>query len=146
MSIRVVLALALAAVGLPAAAAEFRSTVEAATILYDAPSTRSRKLYVVGRGYPVEVIVTLEGWQKVRDVSGELAWVESRALAARRTVMVRARVAVVREAPDEGGKVAFQAAQNVLLDLVEVVPGGWVRVQHADGTGGFVLASQIWGA
>jgi SH3 domain protein len=136
---------AAAAASLSAAAAEFRSTAEAATILYDAPSNRSKKLYVVSRGYPVQVIVTVEGWQKVRDASGELAWVESKALAARRTVVVRARVADVREAPDDASKVAFQAAQNVLLELVEAVPGGWARVQHADGSAGFVRASQLWG-
>jgi len=136
---------AAAAVCPPAAAAEFRSTAEAATILYDAPSNRSKKLYVVGRGYPVEVIVTVEGWQKVRDASGELAWVESKALAARRTVVVRARVADVREAPDEGSKVAFQVAQSVLLEFVEAVPGGWARVQHVDGSGGFVRTNQLWG-
>ena len=40
---------------------------EAATVLYDAPSAKSRPLFVVNRGYPVEIIVTVEGWTKVRD-------------------------------------------------------------------------------
>ena len=37
----------------PAIAADFRSTTEAATVWYDAPSTKAKRLYVVGRGYPL---------------------------------------------------------------------------------------------
>src|SRR4051794_9997129 len=67
---------------LPAAALEFRSTIEPATILYDGPSVRSQKVFVVGRDYPFEVVVSLEGWAKVRDVAGApLAWVERKALS-----------------------------------------------------------------
>jgi len=71
---------AVGALGLVAGAeaAEYRSTVEAATVWYDAPSTKARRLYVVGRGYPVEVLVTLEGWIKVRDAAGSIGWVEAK--------------------------------------------------------------------
>ncbi|HEX9686982.1 MAG TPA: hypothetical protein VGA25_14145, partial [Burkholderiales bacterium] len=46
----------------PAAAAEFRSVAESAAVLYDAPSAKAKKLYVVNLGYPVEVVVVVEGW------------------------------------------------------------------------------------
>src|SRR5205814_1003442 len=47
--------------------AEFMSTSDAATILYDAPSARAKPLFVLGRDTPLEVIVPVEGWTKVRD-------------------------------------------------------------------------------
>jgi SH3-like domain-containing protein len=128
------------------AAADFRSVAENAAVLYDAPSAKAKKLYVVSHGYPVEVLVLVEGWSKVRDVSGELTWIESRQLSDKRTVMVRTPLAQVREAADDNAPIAFQAQQNVLLELLEVAGGGWLRVRHRDGQSGYVRVAQVWGA
>jgi SH3-like domain-containing protein len=130
----------------PAHALEFRSIAEPAAILYDAPSAKGKKLYVVGRGYPVEVVVVVEGWVKVRDAAGELSWIESRQLSDRRTVMVKVALAQIHESADERAPVVFQAQQNVILDLIEVAAGGWLRVRHRDGQAGFVKVTQVWGA
>lgn len=127
------------------AAAEFRSVAEPAAVLYDAPSGKARKLYVVSQGYPVEIVVVVEGWSKVRDVNGELTWVESKLLSDKRTVMVRTPLAQVRAAADDNAPVVFQAQQHVLLDLLEVA-GGWLRVRHSDGESGYVRVAQVWGA
>jgi len=127
------------------AAAEFRSVAENAAILYDAPSAKAKKLFVVSHGYPFEVVVVVEGWSKVRDASGEMTWVESRQLADRRTVLVKVSIAQVREAANDNAPVVFQAQLNVLLDLLEVT-GGWLRVRHRDGQTGYVRVSEVWGA
>jgi SH3-like domain-containing protein len=126
-------------------ALEFRTVNDAAAVLYDAPSARSQKLYILNRGYPVEVIVAVEGWVKVRDAQGGLAWIESKQLTDKRTVLVRAPVAQIRQKPDDAAPVLFQAQQNVLLELVEVA-GTWVQVRHRDGGTGYVKAQQVWGA
>ena len=52
-------------------AAEFRSVADSAAVLYDAPSAKATKLYVVGRSYPLEIVVGLGGWTKIRDAGGE---------------------------------------------------------------------------
>ena len=114
-------------------------------MLYDAPSAKSKKLYVVNHGYPLEIVVVVEGWSKVRDASGDLMWIESRHLADRRTVLVKAPLAQVREAADDSAPMVFQAQQNVLLELLEVA-GGWLRVRHRDGQAGYVRVTQVWGA
>jgi SH3-like domain-containing protein len=144
-----IVTLAVAAAGLgwagAGAAADFRSVAENAAVLYDAPSAKAKKLYVVSHGYPVEVLVLVEGWSKVRDVSGELTWIESKQLSDKRTVMVRTPLAQVREAADDNAPVVFQAQQNVLLELLEVASGGWLRVRHRDGQSGYVRVAQVWG-
>ena len=127
------------------AAADFRSVAENAAVLYDAPSAKAKKLYVVSHGYPVEVVVVVEGWSKVRDASGEMTWIESKQLSDKRTVMVRMPLAQVREAADDNAPVAFQAQQHVLLELMEVASGGWLRVRHRDGQSGYVRVAQVWG-
>jgi SH3-like domain-containing protein len=129
----------------PAAAFEFRSVGETAAVLYDAPSAKSKKLYVVSRGYPLEVVVVVEGWSKVRDASGDLTWIETRNLAAARTVMVKVPLAQVRDRADDAAPVAFQAQQNVILDLLEVA-GAWLHVRHRDGQTGYIKVGQVWGA
>ena len=126
-------------------AAEFRSVQENAAVLYDAPSRAATPLFVVQRNYPLEVIVNLDAWIKVRDHAGALSWVEKKALGDKRMVLVTGASAQVRVRAEEGAPAAFVAAQNVALELVEVTPNGWLRVRHADGAAGFVRAAQVWG-
>jgi len=140
-----VLLAVLVGTALSAVALEFRTVAENAAILYDAPSVKSKKLYVVSRGYPLEVLVRVEGWVKVRDSAGALTWIESRALGERRTVMVRVPVAQVLGEAQDGAAIVFEAQRDVVLDLVEVAAGGWVRVRHDDGATGFIRVNQVWG-
>jgi SH3-like domain-containing protein len=127
-------------------AGEFRSIGGKAAVLYDAPSSKANKRYVLTQGYPVEVVVVVEGWTKVRDAKGELTWIENKHLAEKRFLLVTAPVAQIRERAEDGATVAFEAEENVLLELLEVVRGGWLRVRHRDGQEGFVKVTQVWGA
>ena len=134
----------LAGLSLPAQAVEYR-TVESATVLYDAPSVKGAKLFVVRRGTPVEVVVTLDKWIKVREPGGSLNWVERRVLANRRTVLVTAERAAVRREARDDAPLSFEAARNVVLELAEPPSLGWVKVRHADGLIGYIRAGDIWG-
>jgi len=127
-----------------AAASDYRSIVEPA-VLYDAPSVRATKLYVIGREVPVELIASDGTWAKVRDASGELAWIERSALSEHRTVVVTAPVADVREKADETAPLAFRAQEGVLLELLDLDQIGWVHVRHRDGSTGYVRLSEVWG-
>jgi SH3 domain protein len=136
---------AAALAALPAAAGEFRSVADNAAVLYDAPSVKSRKVYVVSHGYPVEVVVVVEGWTKVRDAGGDLTWIESKRLRDKRTVLVKAGLAQVREAASDTAPLVFEAAPDVILELLGIVGGGWLRVRHRDGQAGYVRVAQVWG-
>lgn len=139
------LALLLAAgLALPALAVEFR-TVEVPAVLYDAPSQKGSKLFVIKRNTPVEAVVSLEGWVKVRDSEGGLAWIEKKNLSDRRSLIVTADRAEVRQSPGDAAGLVFEAEKSVSLDYVETMPGGWVKVRHRDGQSGFVRANQVWG-
>src|SRR5207248_5544737 len=97
-----------------AATAEFRATSDAATILYDAPSARAKPLFVYGRDVPLETLVSVEGFTKVRDSSGTIGWIANRALADKRMLVVRASIADVRANPEDAATVVFRAEQSVL--------------------------------
>ena len=126
-------------------ATEFRSVVDSAAVLYDAPSRAATPVFVVSKSYPLEVIVNLEAWVKVRDHTGALSWVEAKALGAKRMVLVTAPSAEARVRPEDGAPLAFVAAQNVALELLEAGPAGWLRVRHADGANGYMRATLLWG-
>ena len=145
-------AVALSASVSPASGADFLSTSDGATILYDAPSARAKPLFVLGRDTPLEIIVPVEGWTKVRDAGGTIGWVEKGHLAERRMLVVRVAVADVRSSPDEGAALAFRAENGVLLELAESAASaattttpGWVKVRHRDGQSGFVRITQVFG-
>ena len=128
----------------PAHALDYRTLAEAAPV-YDAPSAKSKPLFVVLAGTPVELVVSLEGWSKVRDNRGDLVWVEKKYLAEKRSVIVRAERAQVRAAADDKAALVFEAERDVVLELLEAVPGGWAKVKHRDGQSGFLKAPQVWG-
>lgn len=127
----------------PALALDYRSVAEA-TALYDAPSQKAKPLFAIARGTPLELVVTVEGWVKVRDQKGDLAWIEKRLLAEKRTVIVRGDRAQVRAQADDKAPLVFDAEKDVVLDLVEPA-AGWAKVKHRDGQQGFVKAAQVWG-
>jgi SH3-like domain-containing protein len=138
-------AAALLALTTYAYATEFRSVADNAAVLYDAPSVKAKKLFVLGRNYPVEIVVVVEGWTKIRDAGGDLAWIETKSLSEHRTVVVTAKLADIRQAADDRAPVVFEAEQNVLLDLNELTGTGWARVTHRDGQSGYVRLNQVWG-
>lgn len=122
---------------------EFRSVANAAAVLYDAPSAKAKKLYIVNRGYPLEVTVQLRDWAKVRDANGTFTWIERKELADRRTALVKVPLAQVRQAADDKSPLAFEAQQGVVLDVVGT-DAGWLQVRHEDATG-YVRMAQVWG-
>jgi SH3-like domain-containing protein len=128
----------------PAHALDYRTLAEAAPV-YDAPSAKSKPLFVVLAGTPVELVVSLEGWSKVRDSHGDLVWIEKKHLAEKRNVIVRADRAQVRAAAEDKAALVFEAERDVVLELLEAAPGGWAKVKHRDGQSGFLKAPQVWG-
>jgi SH3-like domain-containing protein len=126
-------------------ALEYRSVGPAPAVLYDAPSSKGRRVFVAPRGMPVELVLTYGEWTKVRDAAGDLAWVESRALTQRRNVMVSAASARVRSAANDTSMLVFTADRGVLLEMLAPVDAGWVQVRHSDGQGGYVRAGEVWG-
>lgn len=128
-----------------ASALDYRSVSVPKAVLYDAPSSQGKKLYVIGQGYPVEVIVNLGDWLKVRDNQGGLSWIETRQLTGKRTVLVTQDRAEARQSPDPASALVFFLEKDVVLDLIESSSNGWVKVRHRDGLVGYVLASAVWG-
>ena len=122
------------------------SIAENAVVMYDAPSLKADKLFVASRFLPVEAVVNVEGWVKVRDSSGSLAWVEKKALSQQRYVVVTVPMADVFQSANVSSALIFQAEENTVLEWLDSDTQGWVKVRHPDGQTGYVKVTQVWGS
>ena len=128
-----------------AAAIEFRSVGMTPAVMFDAPGQKARKIYIAPPGMPLEIVLDNGDWSRVRDVSGELSWVESRQLTDQRTLIVEAPVATVRATPSDTAATVFTTFKGVVLSLAEPIVSGWIKIRHKDGEVGYIKAAEVWG-
>ena len=102
---------------------------------------------------PVEVLVVVEGWTKVRDASGTIGWIASKSLSDKRMLEVRAPGADVRASPDDAAPVVFRAdtgpaararrARDIACGGIR--PRAGSRCGIATAQTGYVRISQVFG-
>lgn len=139
------LLLVLALLPLTASALDYRSVAVPKATLYDAPSSAAKKVYLLSQYYPVEVVVNLGEWLKVRDAKGSINWMEAKQLSDKPTVLVTAN-AEIREAADASSNLLATVEKNVALEVVDTkLNNGWLKVKHRDGLTGYILISSTWG-
>lgn len=126
-------------------ALEFRSVGDAPAVLYDAPSTQGTRILILGAGSPVEVITDIEGWVKVREHGGRLAWAEAKSISSRRTVVVIASTAVARASAVDTAAPVFEAKAGLIVEVLEQ-SAGWLKVRHRDGLTGYLRVGEVWGS
>ncbi len=144
MKLGLATALLLLGVSQAAHAFDFISVAEPA-ILYDANSLKAKKLFVATRFLPLEQVVVLDNWVKVRDSTGRLFWIEKRQVSSKRYVMVTAPSTGVLRSPEQDADLVFQATKLLGLEWLGNTGNGWVKVRHADGSTGFVRSDDVWG-
>jgi SH3-like domain-containing protein len=142
---RTLVALLLVGAASAALAVDYRSVSVPAAILYDSPSQQGKKLYLIKAQTPVEVVVRLEGWFKVRDAEGSLAWIESRSLAERRMLVVTAPRGEIRQSDKPEAPLVAELDKWVAVEFVEAASPGWAKVRHKDGEAGYIRSTQVWG-
>ena len=125
-------------------AIEFRTVSDEIAVLYEGPSRESRKQLILTRGYPVEVIISTDGWMRVRDETGSFGWIEESSLGTTRTVMVTGELTEARESPADTARLVFRAKRGVVLEFLEL-SGGWARVKHHSGLVAYIRLTDLWG-
>ena len=126
--------------------AEFRSVASPKTILYEAPSATTKRVYLVGEGYPLEIIVNLGDWLKVRDPYGTLSWAESKNLQSKRTVIVKVDNANIYKDPESKSALVATIEKDVVIELSDpLIANGWIKVRYQQDLDGYIQTSQVWG-
>lgn len=127
-------------------ALEFKSVSVSKAVLYDAPSSSAKKVLLLSQDYPVEIVVNLGDWLKVRDAQGSIHWVEAKQLSNKRMVIVSTAQAEIRQSADVNSNLLATLEKDVLLEVVDAkLTNGWLKVKHRDGVTGYILISSTWG-
>ncbi len=131
----------------PLPAPIFAAVGDKPAILYDGLSTKANKIFILSRLQPVEVLVRLNKWTKIRDAENTIGWLENTFLGEKRNVQVVSTSAEIRAAPNASAAIVFEAQRAVLMEATAAASvDGWLAVRHRDGQTGFVRVSQVWGA
>ncbi len=99
------------------------------------------------RGLPVRIVEESGPWRKVKDPSGDEAWIHTSKLSPNRTVFVAATESArlaVRDAPRSEARTVAYMERGVIASLKECL-GGWRRVAVGDRAAGWVAAGEVWG-
>ena len=126
-------------------ATQYTSIGDKPGILYDGLSTKANKTFILSRFQPLEILVKLDKWTKVRDAEGSIGWVENSVLGDRRYVQISANAAEIRAMASPVSPLVFEAQRGVLLEVTGPATEGWLPVRHRDGQVGFVRGVQVWG-
>ena len=101
---------------------------------------------MVGEGYPLEVIVNLGDWLKVRDPYGTLSWAESKNLQSKRTVIVKVDKANIYKEPESKSALIATIEKDVVIELSDpLITNGWIKVRYQQDLDGYIQTSQVWG-
>jgi SH3-like domain-containing protein len=115
------------------------------TPVYDSGSRQANPLFILLKGTPVELIVTLDRWAKVRESGGGIGWVDRSLVSERRQVIVTAATADIRQSPSSDAPLVFTASKDLLLEPGDKV-GSWLKVKHRDGRTGYIELKAVWGS
>ncbi len=127
--------------------AEFLSVKTKNSILFEGPSSSTKKKFIVTEGYPLKVLVSLKDWKKVEDHLGKISWVRTKDLNRERTVMtLKSEVTIYNKPSINQSKLAY-VDEFVVLNLVSpIVTDGWIKVKSTTvGLEGFIKVEEVWG-
>lgn len=106
--------------------------------------TRHESLWLLSRGYPLQVIGKRGQWVKVRDFESDEGWVYRPLTSARPHHVVKASIANVRSGPSTRTRVVGKLAYGEVVRTLEK-RSGWVRVRHESGVKGWIARRLLWG-
>jgi len=107
-------------------------------------STKHSVLWVLGRGYPLEVTGRKGKWLAVRDFENDTGWVYRPMVSKTPHVILKADVANVRSAPSTRSRILGKAEYGDVLRKLGHRKA-WVKVQREDGRKGWIARRLVWG-
>jgi len=96
------------------------------------------------RGLPVMIVAETEMWRKVRDITGDEAWVRKPALSGSRTALTL-QTASIRSRPNGSAREIARTDPKTLLRL-QTCRDGWCEVKSDTGVKGWTRQDMLWGA
>ena len=127
--------------------ADFMSVKADQAFLHEAPSSSTKKVYIVTKGYPLEVIVSLKEWKKVKDHEGLINWIKTSDLSSKKTVLNLKNNNSIYLKPNSSSPLLANVNENVTLELLDTKKiDDWIKVYSKVGDiEGYIKVTNLWG-
>lgn len=126
-----------------AIADEYASVVKDGANIRSGPNTSSEILWTVFKGFPLQVISRQDKWAEVVDFEGDKGWIATFLLSDQKTVIVKGDSVNMRVGAGIDYEIMAEVKHGVVFKPLET-EGEWLKVQHADGTTGWIASRLLW--
>jgi SH3-like domain-containing protein len=106
--------------------------------------TNHEVVWVLARGYPLQVVARQGNWLKVRDFENDEGWVYRPMTGRTPHMIVKSQVANIRSGPGTRNRIVGKAEYGEVLRTLEN-RGGWAKIRNEGGLTGWVSRSLLWG-
>ena len=134
----------LLAAAAPASAQKMVSVDRNEINMRSGPGTDHASQWLLGRGYPLEVIGKKGKWLQVRDFEADKGWVYGPLVDKTRHFVVKVKVANIRSKPTTRSSILGRALYGDVLRTLERKKN-WVKVQQEGGAKGWIAGRLLWG-
>lgn len=125
------------------AAAEYASVQRDKVNIRSGPSTNNEILWEVFRGFPLKILERKGDWARIIDFEDDKGWIYAPLIDGTKRVIVRVKLANLRVGPSTNYEVVATVRYGVVFEPLER-RRDWIKVQHADGTVGWMSDSLLW--
>lgn len=143
-TIAIAMALSTCAVASTAAAIDLVSIDRPEVNMRAGPGTDQKGLWVLRRGYPLQVLGRQGNWLKVRDFERDEGWVYRPLTGAKPHFIVKTSTANIRSGPGTRYRKVGEARYGEVL-RTEERREDWVKVTQEGGLKGWVARRLLWG-
>lgn len=106
--------------------------------------TNHEVTWILGRGYPLEVIGRSGKWLKVRDFESDTGWVYRPLTGRKPHMIVKSKVANIRSGPGTRNRVVGRAEYGEVVRTLENRQG-WAKIRNENGLVGWISRKLLWG-
>ena len=107
--------------------------------------TDHEALWVLSRGYPLEVLKRKGKWLEVRDFENDKGWVYKSLTSSKSPhYVVKVNNLNIRSGPSTRKSIVGQAVRGEIL-TTQSRKGNWVKVKQDGGVTGWVVRRLVWG-
>jgi SH3-like domain-containing protein len=92
---------------------------------------------------PVEILLSVDHWRRIRDWQGTLGWVQEKMVWSRREVMITGNIRALHQSPDPASPLVARAEPGVIGKLVEC-RDAWCEIEAGDYSG-WVRRGDVFG-
>jgi SH3-like domain-containing protein len=106
--------------------------------------TQHEPLWVLSRGYPLQVTGRKGQWLRVRDFENDTGWIFRPLVGKQPHHVVKSAVANVRSSPSPRSRIVGKVTRGEVLQTLER-RAQWVKVDQEGGLRGWVASRLLWG-